>query len=160
MKRCLFFIVGAMIAMFIVSGCTKIVTQSSVHELTITFDNAAGNQLVSKGTPDLCGYFNSSDAVLVYMYIGNTSGEDMWMPLPLVNGNEMYEYGYTDNGIFAFTADAGEGYTWTRNFSNKYRVILIPKTALVTKSTGEVDTNDYNEVMKAYNLYESSVIRK
>ena len=159
MKRYVFLTIGAMMALLVASGCTKVVTQSSVHEISITFDNAAGNQMASKGYAELENYFHPSDAVLVYMYVGSASGEEMWMPLPMVNGNELYEYAYTDNGIFAFTADAGEGYTWVNNFSKTYRIILVPRTAIVSKSAVEVDRNDYNSVMKAYNLYECNVIR-
>jgi len=159
MKKGLLFIASIIMALVLSSGCTKVVTQSNVYEIEITFDNAAGNQIASKGTSELCDYYHSSDAVLVYIYIGESSGEKMWMPLPMINENDVYEYTYTENGIFAFTADAGEGYTWTNNFTAKYRVILIPKTAIVSKSMEEIESYDYNTVMKELNLYETQVIR-
>ncbi len=160
MKRSLFFVIGVMIALVFASGCTKTVTQSSIHEITITFDNAAGNQLATKATNELSSYFSSRDAIIAYIYIGNSSGEEMWMPLPLLNGTESYEYAYTDNGIFAFTADAGDGYTWANNFSKKYRIIKIPNIAVVSKSVEELRESDYNTVVKELNLYEAPIIRK
>jgi hypothetical protein len=159
MKRSLFFIVGVVIAMFFATGCTKVVTQSYVYEVTISFDNANGNQLATKAYGDLKGMFCSTDAVLVYMKVDDSTGDDLWMPLPFIEGNFLFEYAFTDNGIFAFTADAGEGYTWTKNFSCTYRIVRIPRVTETSKSTDEVNTNDYNEVMKAYNLYEGNVIK-
>lgn len=160
MKKSVFFIVGVIVAMFLASGCTKVVTQSTIYEASVAFNDATGKQQSTQSYTELKGQFSQSDAVLVYMKIANVSGDDLWMPLPLINGNELFEYAFTDNGIFAFTADAGDGYTWTNNFTNTYRIIKIPRTALVTKSSGSVNTMDYNEVMKEYNLYEAPVIRK
>lgn len=157
MKRCIFLVIGAMIAFVFASGCTKMVTQSYIYEATIQFNDATGKQLATQNYTELKGQFSSSDAVLVYMKIANVSGEDLWMPLPLIDGTKLYEYAFTDNGIFAFTADAGEGYTWINNFTNTYRIIKIPRSVLVTKSTTALD---YNEVMKDYNLYEAPIIRK
>ena len=160
MKKSVFFIVGVIVAMFLASGCTKVVTQSTVNEFSITFSNVSGKQAVTESYTGLKGSISSSDAILVYIYFGNTSGEDIWMPLPATINTMFYDYAYTDSGIFVFTADAGNGNVWTSDFSLKYRVIKIPRTALVSKSTSSVNTMDYNEVMKEYNLYEAPIIRK
>ena len=159
MKKSLFFIVGVVVAMFFATGCTKVVTQSSVYEFNITFSNAADKQIVTETYTALKDNNLSSYAVLAYIYIGNASGEDVWTPLPTLNGAEYFDYAYTDNGIFVFSADAGDGYVWTNNLTLKYRLILIPKTVLTSKSTKEIENKDYNEVMKAYNLYEGNVIK-
>lgn len=160
MKRILVFIAGIMIALVFASGCTKVVTQSSVYEFNITFSNAADKQIVTETYTALKDNNLSSYAVLAYIYIGNASGEDVWTPLPTLNGSEYYDYAYTDNGIFAFSADAGDGYVWTNNLTLKYRLILIPKTVLTSKSTKEIENKDYNEVMNEFGLYESTVIKK
>lgn len=160
MKKNVFFIVSVIVAMFLVSGCTKVVTQSSVHEFNVTFSNVSNKQTVTESYTGLKGSISSSDAILVYVYFGNTSGEDIWMPLPATVTPFFYDYAYTDSGIFVFTADAGNGNVWTTDFSLKYRVINIPRTAVVSKSTGSVNTMDYNEVMQTYNLYDAPVIRK
>ena len=160
MKRCVFFVIGVMIALIFASGCTKVVTQSSVYEFNITFSNAAGKQSVTENYTELNGNNLSTNAVLAYIYIGNASGEEVWMPLPSHNGTELYDYAYSDNGIFVFSADAGDGYTWTGNFTMKYRVILIPKTVLTSKSMKEIENTDYNAVMKDFDLYEAPVQRK
>ena len=158
MKRSIFLVIGVMIAFVFASGCAKEATLSTVYEVTITFDDAAGNQLATQAYTELKNQFSPSDAILVYMTVANVSGDDLWMPLPLIDGSQYYEYAYSDNGIFAFTANAGEDYVWTNVFSKTYRIIKIPRSSLVTKSA--VDFNDYNEVMRAYNLYDAPVVRK
>ena len=160
MKKSVFFIVGVIMAMFLASGCKKVVTQSTINEFNVTFSNVSGKQSVTESYTGLKGNISSSDAILVYVYFGNASGEDIWMPLPATVNTFLYDYAYTDSGIFVFTADAGDGNVWTTDFSLKYRVINIPRTATVSKSTGSVNTMDYNDVMKEYNLYEAPVIRK
>lgn len=162
MKRYLFFVIGVMIALVFASGCTKVVTvtQSNVYEFNVTFSNAADKQAVAESYTGLQGKINSSDAILVYVYFGNTSGEDIWMPLPAHVETRFYDYAYTDNGIFVFTADAGDGYTWTGNITLKYRVIQIPKIVMASKSMNEVENTDYNAVMKEFELYNAPVIRK
>lgn len=160
MKRSLFFVIGVMIALVFASGCTKVVNQSNVYEFNITFSNAADKQSVTESYTGLNGKIISSDAILVYVYVGNASGEDIWMPLPTHFETKFYDYAYTDNGIFVFTADAGEGYTWTKDFTLKYRVIQIPNIAVVSKSFEELRASDYNTVVKELNLYEAPIIRK
>ena len=160
MKRCVFFVIGVMIALVFASGCTKVVTQSTVHEFNVTFSNVANRQSVSEGYTGLKGYVCSTDAVLVYAYFGNASGEDIWMPLPATINTALYDYAYTDNGIFIFNADAGDGNVWINDFSLKYRVIQIPRTAIVSKSIEELKADDYNEVIKELDLYNAPVIRK
>lgn len=160
MKRCVFFVIGVMIALVFASGCTKVVTQSTVHEFNVTFSNVANKQTVTEAYAELKGVVSSSDAILVYCYFGNASGEDIWMPLPTTVDATSYEYAYTDSGIFIFNADAGDGNVWINDFSLKYRVIQIPRTAIVSKSIEELKANDYNEVMKEFDLYNAPVIRK
>ena len=162
MKRCVFFVIGVMIALVFASGCSKdvIVTQSKVHEFTIKFSNVANKQTVTEGYAELKGVVSSSDAILVYCYFGNASGEDIWMPLPTTVDATSYEYAYTDSGIFIFNADAGEGNVWTTDFSLKYRVIQIPRTVIASKSMNEIENTDYNTVMKEFDLYNAPVIRK
>ena len=65
MKRCVFFVIGVMIALVFASGCSKdvIVTQSKVHEFTINFSNVANKQTVTEGYAELKGVVSSSDAV-------------------------------------------------------------------------------------------------
>ncbi len=151
-----------MIALVFASGCSKdvIVTQSKVHEFTIKFSNVANKQTVTEAYAELKGVVSSSDAILVYCYFGNASGEDIWMPLPATINTALYDYAYTDNGIFIFNADAGDGNVWINDFSLKYRVIQIPRTAIVSKSIEELKPDDYNEVIKELDLYHAPVIRK
>lgn len=159
MKKGLLFIASIIMALVLSSGCTKVVTQSNVYEFNITYSNAADKQSVTGNYTGLNGQISSTDAILVYIYVGNTSGEDIWMSLPAHIDTYSYDYAYTDNGIFVFSADAGEGYTWTKDFTLKYRVIRIPNIAVVSKSIEELRASDYNTVMKELNLYETQVIR-
>ena len=162
MKRCVFFVIGVIIALVFASVCSNdiIITQSKVHEFTINFSNVANKQTVTEGYAELKGVVSSSDAILVYCYFGNASGEDIWMPLPTTVDATSYEYAYTDSGIFIFNADAGEGNVWTTDFSLKYRVIQIPKTVVASKSMEELKAADYNTVVKELELYEAPVLRK
>jgi len=160
MKRYVFFVIGVMIALVFASGCTKVVTQSNVHEFNVSFTNVANKQTVSEGYTGLKNIVNSSDAILVYIYFGNASDEDIWMPLPATINTALYDYAYTESGIFIFNADAGEGNVWTTDFSLKYRVVQIPRTAVVSKSMEELKAADYNTVVKELDLYETPVLRK
>ena len=162
MKRFVFFVIGVMIALVFASGCSKdvIVTQSSVYEFDITFSNATGKQIVTGNYTKLQDTNLSTQAILAYIKIGNTSGQDVWMPLPSTNELQLYDYAFTDNGIFVFSADAGEGYTWTADFTMQYRLILIPRTVIASKSMNEIENTDYNTVMKEFDLYNAPVIRK
>lgn len=162
MKKSVFFVIGIMSAMVLAFGCSKVVTvtQSNVYEFDITFSNAAGKQIVTENYTKLQDDNLSNTAVLAYIKIGNTSGQDVWMHLPSNNESQLFDYAFTDKGIFVFSADAGEGYTWTGDFTMKYRLILIPKTVLASKSMNEVENTDYNAVMKEFELYNAPVIRK
>ena len=160
MKKYVFFSVVALITLMLASGCTKVVTQSTVHEFSITFSNVSNKQSVVENYIGLKDKISSSDAILAYIYFGNTSGEDIWMPLPAMVTPAYYDYAYTDSGIFVFTADAGNGNVWTSDFSLKYRVIQIPRTAVVSKSIEELKTADYNTVVKELDLYETPILRK
>ena len=82
------------------------------------------------------------------------------MPLPATIDQVLYDYAYTDNGIFVFNADAGTGNVWTTDFTLKYRVIQIPRTAVVSKSMEELKVADYNSVVKELDLYDAPVLRK
>lgn len=104
-----------------------------------------------------------SDMVLVYRLSGSFQGELIWKPLP-----ETY---YFDDGTldlrydFDFTRFDAQvymegfdlaGVSSTYRLNQRLRVLVIP--AYFGK-TSSVDLNDYNAVVKAYNIDESKIIK-
>lgn len=104
-----------------------------------------------------------TDAVLVYVYWNNQGGLKAYRPLPqtafLDNGVLLtYNFDRTDEDMEIFldsNADLSRLATdWTRG--NEFRVIVIPSDPL-KRTNAEVDLNDYDAVIKAYNIDESKV---
>lgn len=105
----------------------------------------------------------TTDMVLVYRLAGSAGGQDLWKPLP-----ETY---YFDDGTMSFrydfdfrTIDAEvrlEGYDLA-NLNNNFkinqvlRVLAIPAFEVNKKG---IDLNDYNAVVKAFNIDESKVVK-
>ena len=105
----------------------------------------------------------SSDMVLVYRLSGSFQGDDIWKPLP-----ETY---YFDDGTldlrydFDFTRyDAEvkiEGYDLA-GVSNAFKLNQILRVLVIPASFGKnssVNYKDYKEVVKAYHIDESKVIK-
>ncbi|MBO9616070.1 MAG: hypothetical protein J7619_25475 [Dyadobacter sp.] len=105
-----------------------------------------------------------TDAVLVYVYWNDAGGLKAYRPLPqtayLTNPNGIITYSFdrTDDDMMIFmdgNVNLGSLATdWTRNF--EFRVIVIPSDPL-KRANAEVDLNNYEEVVKAYNIDESKV---
>ena len=104
-----------------------------------------------------------TDAVLVYVYWNNQGSLKAYRPLPqtafLDNGVLVtYNFDRTDEDMEIFidsNIDPAKLATdWTRNF--EFRVVVIPSDPL-KRANAEVDLNNYEEVVKAYNIDESKV---
>ncbi|RKS02434.1 MULTISPECIES: hypothetical protein [unclassified Flavobacterium] len=106
----------------------------------------------------------TSDMVLVYRLSDITNqGDDIWKPLP--------ETFYFDDGTLDFRYDFNftqfdaevymdgfdlAGLSSSVRLNQVLRVVVIP--AFLGK-TSSVDLNDYNAVVKAYNIDESKIIK-
>ncbi|MBR5982112.1 MAG: hypothetical protein IK025_00115 [Bacteroidales bacterium] len=155
MKRNFTILIGAIVMLFAVSSCQKLVQQSDVYEIEIDLISNADGSAANAIYRELAGKIKSTDAVLVYGEVD----DDIWMALPAVYDGDTYTYAFDSNGNLLFEV-AYNGYTWTQGETMVYRIIIVPKTVLTEKKAEGVDHNNYNEVMRAYNLYEGNVIMK
>ena len=104
-----------------------------------------------------------SDVVLVYMQTGTTTnGSPIWKLLPYtfftnnINNDEV-DYGF-DFSKFDFSITVNSTLNLDSNstyYTNKrFRVVIVPAK---TGKNGGVDYNDYNSVIKFYNIDESKI---
>ena len=142
--------------LFAASSCEKAVEQSDVYEIQVTM-TPKNNSLAVGEYEGLCNSFSDTDALLIYV----STGEESWMPLPAVYSDEEYTYElYNDGGIVFYDEIIYGNMVFTGSFENSYRIIRIPHFAFTEKKAEGVDHSNYNEVMRAYNLYEAPIIRK
>ena len=104
-----------------------------------------------------------TDAVLVYVHWNDVGGLKAYRPLPQTAfGNNglivTYNFDRTDKDMEIFV-DANVqrsqlAATWTNDF--EFRVIVIPSDPL-QRANAEVDLNNYEAVVKAFNIDESKV---
>lgn len=161
MKRFLLPVLCLFSAMIFMTGCgNKEITQSFVYKVTVEFSDAAGKQVAMQSCDKLYNKIDENSAVLVYAYVSDSNGEKVWTPLPCTIEGILFDYVYTDNGIFVFSVDAGEGMAWNKSFSQTYKIIQIPQTVYAAKLAEGVNHDNYHEVMKEYQLYESVEIQK
>ena len=155
MKKSFIILIGAIVMLFAVSGCQKLVQQSNVYEFEVNLIPNANGSAASGVYNGLVGIIKPTDAVLVYGEVD----ADVWSALPTDWVDDTYGYVFNENGELAFYVTYN-GYTWTQGETMNYRVIIIPQDVLTEKKAEGVNHEDYNEVMKAYNLYESNIIKK
>ncbi|MBQ6276127.1 MAG: hypothetical protein IJK62_05420 [Bacteroidales bacterium] len=155
MKRNFIILIGAIVMMFAASSCQKLVQQSNVYEIEIDLISIANGSAANAVYEGLAGKIKTTDAVLVYGEVD----DDIWMALPADYQDDTYTYAFDSNGNFVFEV-IYNGYTWTQGETMNYRIIIIPQDVLTEKKAEGVDHNNYNEVMKAYDLYNTPVIRK
>jgi hypothetical protein len=100
--------------------------------------------------------------VLVYRSFDVINGQRVWRQLPqavyLIQGELDYNFDFTRNDINLFLESnfdlATLGATWSQN--QVFRVVIIPGY-LSNKNKKAVDFNDYNAVVKAFNIKDSQV---
>ena len=161
MKRIILLL--AIAATFLFQGCT---TKEEVHadllaevfEVRTSF-TAANNysKLITLNPP-----IYNSDMVLVYRLFDVINGQNVWRQLPqavyLIQGELDYNFDFTRNDINLFLESdfdlATLGTTWSQN--QVFRVVIIPGY-LSNKNKKAVDFNDYDAVVKAFNIKNSQV---
>ena len=152
-----------LVGTFAFQGCTvreetQIIVIPEVFEVTASF-SAANNfeRLVTLNPP-----IYSADMVLVYRLFDVVGGQDVWRSLPqtvyLTQGELDYNFDFTRNDINIFLDSNFDlitlSDTWAQN--QTFRVVIIPGY-FSNKSNKAVDFNDYNAVIKAFNINENKV---
>lgn len=155
MKKNFIVLMSAIVMLFAASSCEKTVEQSSIYEISVEMITNADGSVASAIYKELAGKIGDTDAVLAYVLL-----DDAWQPMPAFYQGESYIYTFDDDGYFRFDAFPNSGYVWAGNFEQDYRIIRIPHYAFTEKKAEGVDHDNYNEVMRAYNLYEGNIIKK
>ncbi|MSP85242.1 MAG: hypothetical protein EXR18_05405 [Flavobacteriaceae bacterium] len=156
MKRIILLL--AISATFLFHGCSSkeeihVDLLAEVFEVRTSF-TAANNysKLITLNPP-----IYNSDMVLVYRLFDVINGQSLWRQLPqavyLVQGELDYNFDFTRNDINLFLESDFDlntlGATWTQN--QVFRVVIIPGY-LSNKNNKAIDFNDYNAVVKAFNI--------
>lgn len=161
----------ALIGMITLQSCTKeeIIVQddgidydtiSEVFEYTNVDFNSANGFGVYLDYPYT---IYNSDMVLVYHLYDNVNGQDVWRLMPQTyyfnGGGELdYNFDFTTTEAFVFldanfdmnTLDA----SWTQN--QIFRVVVVPAN-FGNRMATSLDYNDYNAVIKYYNIDEAKM---
>ncbi|ROH95605.1 hypothetical protein [Chryseobacterium daecheongense] len=174
MKKFLPFLVLAFVSLFIFScddNNDDVVyedhdTYSVAYDITPTF---------SKVNTNLYEYndaFNTplveSDVVLIYLQTGVTNNNSpIWKLLPYTfyvgnaNNDEVdytFDFSKYDIGIYVNSTSTLNLDTNSTYYTNKrFRVVIVPAS---TGKNASVDYNDYNAVIKYYNIDESKIKTK
>ena len=161
MKRIILLL--AFVGTFAFQGCTvreetQIIVIPEVFEVSASF-SAANNfeRLVTLNPP-----IYSADMVLVYRLFDVVGGQDVWRSLPqtvyLTQGELDYNFDFTRNDINIFLDSNFDlttlSDTWALN--QTFRIVIIPGY-FSNKSNKVVDFNDYNAVIKAFNINENKI---
>lgn len=104
-----------------------------------------------------------SDAVLVYVDWSTGNNPPAYRPLPQTafvnNGLITYNFDRTDADMMLFLDTnlnlANVATDWTHDFD--FRVVVVPSDFLKGRANAEVDLNNYEAVVKAFNIDESKV---
>ena len=131
---------------------------AEVFQVTTSF-TAANNysKLITLNPP-----IYNSDMVLVYRLFDVINGQNVWRQLPqavyLIQGELDYNFDFTRNDINLFLDSdfdlATLGTAWSQN--QLFRVVIIPGY-FSNKYNKAVDFNDYNAVVKAFNIKENQI---
>ena len=159
-----YFILAIVIGMITLQSCVKeeIIQNNNVEVQVIELTNAnftLQNEFTRKfnfNPPIL-----NNDMILVYRLDGITNNnQDIWKQLPQVyfepiNGQleEIeYNFDFTINDVYLYMYSTlpvqNLPFEWTQN--QIFRVVILP--GYRARSASQVDFNDFNAVVKAYNL--------
>lgn len=101
-----------------------------------------------------------SDVVLIYMQTGVSNGSPVWRLLPYTeypNATDAVDYAF-DFSKYDITISVKSSLNLDTNstyYTNKrFRVVVVPAS---TGKNANVDYNDYNSVVKYYNIDESKI---
>lgn len=161
----------AVVAMTVLSGCSGAdgapgrdgySAESEVFEVTTNFIPTNNLDTAYRSFFDLNPVILKSDNILVFELAGVVNGLDVWKLLPQVytfsQGIMQYNYDFTSND-FSLFIDANFdrstlGSSWTQN--KIFRIVIVP--GYFSKGT-TLDTTNYQEVIKAFKIDDSHVVR-
>lgn len=135
-------------------------TISEVFETTLSFSSANDFKVLVEFPHTIY----SSDMVLVYRLDKVVGGNDVWKPLPQTyyfnDGtlNFRYDFDFTlrDAQIKMEGFDlAGVSSSYRNN--QVFRIVIIP--AYIGKGTSTIKYDNYDEVIKKYNIDESKIVK-
>ena len=139
-------------------GATGYSAEAEVFEVTASF--SASNNFESLVT--LNPAILNSDMVLVYRLFDVVNGADVWRSLPqtvyLPQGELDYNFDFTKYDINIFLDSNFDLTTLSASWaqSQVFRVVIIPGY-LTNRNSKAIDFNDYNAVVKAFNIKENQI---
>ena len=153
----------AIVGTFAFQGCTvkdqtQVTNLAEVFEVTASF--SASNNFARLVTLNPAIY--SSDMVLVYRLFDVVNGADVWRSLPqtvyLSQGDLDYNFDFTKYDINIFLDSNFDLTTLSASWAQNqvFRVVIIPGY-FSNKNNKAVDFNDYNAVVKAFNINENQI---
>jgi hypothetical protein len=139
-------------------GATGYSAEAEVFEVTASF--SASNNFESLVT--LNPAILNSDMVLVYRLFDVVNGADVWRSLPqtvyLPQGELDYNFDFTKYDINIFLDSNFDLTTLSASWAQNqvFRVVIIPGY-LTNRNSKAIDFNDYNAVVKAFNIHENQI---
>ena len=139
-------------------GATGFSAEAEVFEVTASF--SASNNFESLVT--LNPAILNSDMVLVYRLFDVVNGADVWRSLPqtvyLPQGELDYNFDFTKYDINIFLDSNFDLTTLSASWAQNqvFRVVIIPGY-LTNRNSKAIDFNDYNAVVKAFNIHENQI---
>jgi hypothetical protein len=173
MKKFLPILILAFVSLFIFS-CDKDDDNFVDHDTFPIMKDATGTFTSGENyTLSLDINIQSTDVVLVYRNINsNTNNAAVWQLLPKTfflegAGNRQLDYNFTfDSKNVDITTQANfdqntmSGPEKAKYLTNQtFRTVLVPADPAKNAKKASVDYNDYNAVVKYYNLDESKVVK-
>jgi hypothetical protein len=157
-----YFIFAIVIGMITLQSCVKeeIIQNNNVEvqviELTgVNFTSVNGYSRLFEFNPAIL----DNDMVLVYLLDSVDNNTDIWRPLPQVYYLEdnlgpyevRYNFDFTKFDVRLFmTSDDWSAVSPAYTTNQIFRVVILP--GYRARSASQVDFNDFNAVVKAYNL--------
>ncbi len=139
-------------------GATGYSAEAEVFEVTTSFSTSNNFAKLVTLNPAIL----NSDMVLVYRLFDVVNGADVWRSLPqtvyLTQGDLDYNFDFTKYDVNIFLDSNFDLTTlspsWAQN--QVFRVVIIPGY-LSNKKRKTIDFNDYNAVVKAFNLNKNQI---
>ena len=139
-------------------GATGFSAEAEVFEVAASF--SASNNFAKLVT--LNPAILNSDMVLVYRLFDVVNGADVWRSLPqtvyLPQGELDYNFDFTKYDINIFLDSNFDLTTLSASWAQNqvFRVVIIPGY-LTNRNSKAIDFNDYNAVVKAFNIHENQI---
>ena len=139
-------------------GATGYSAEAEVFEVTTSFSTSNNFAKLVTLNPAIL----NSDMVLVYRLFDVVNGADVWRSLPqtvyLTQGDLDYNFDFTKYDVNIFLDSNFDLTTlspsWAQN--QVFRVVIIPGY-LSNKKRKTIDFNDYNAVVKAFNINKNQI---